>query len=204
MSRQKITIEKLKILFKRYKKENGKYPNSLEVDACDYLPSSKTIQRNFGGVVNFKRHIKSNGPDERSGQVRKKEAIRINKESEAAELEALHFLYTKYQESEVHIQSPYFIGDTKIRADFLLYKNNKKLFYIDIFKAKNIQSLKSILNIKSKKILKEPACKVFFVLWQDDIDQNVIDKALKNKKEKMRDFIKVLNKESFKSFIDKL
>ena len=36
--------------FERFVQENGRLPSAVEIDAIDYLPSSRLIQRKFGGL----------------------------------------------------------------------------------------------------------------------------------------------------------
>ncbi|OHA45886.1 MAG: hypothetical protein A3A80_04405 [Candidatus Terrybacteria bacterium RIFCSPLOWO2_01_FULL_44_24] len=45
-------LEKIKQGFDLFYKENGRYPTTFDVDDYKYLPSSRQIQRNFGGLKN--------------------------------------------------------------------------------------------------------------------------------------------------------
>ena len=44
------TLKSVKNGFEKYYSLNGRYPTALEIDRCEYLPSSRQIQRNWGGV----------------------------------------------------------------------------------------------------------------------------------------------------------
>lgn len=51
------TQEKLKIAFERYIAEYGRLPTAPEVDLTDYLPSSRQIQRSFGGLKKLRQAL---------------------------------------------------------------------------------------------------------------------------------------------------
>lgn len=49
--------EKIKEGFENFYKENGRLPTAPEVDNLDYLPSSRTIQRSFGGLQKIRKDL---------------------------------------------------------------------------------------------------------------------------------------------------
>ena len=51
------TLEKVKEGFGRFYNINGRYPVAYDVDDCDFLPSSRQIQRSFGGLVNLRKEL---------------------------------------------------------------------------------------------------------------------------------------------------
>ncbi len=50
-------IEEIKNGFERFLKENQRYPSAVEIDARNYLPIARQLQRRFGGVPEFRKLI---------------------------------------------------------------------------------------------------------------------------------------------------
>ncbi|MES2971937.1 MAG: hypothetical protein V4702_06475 [Patescibacteria group bacterium] len=44
------TIEEIKAGFEAFVKDYGRYPTALEIDAYEFLPSSRSLQRSYGGL----------------------------------------------------------------------------------------------------------------------------------------------------------
>lgn len=49
--------QKIKDGFVKFYKENGHYPTAPEIDKCSYLPSSREIQRTYGGIVRIRTRM---------------------------------------------------------------------------------------------------------------------------------------------------
>lgn len=62
------TSEQLKIGFLKFYELHGHYPTSHEVDAFEFLPSSRSMQRRFGGLVEVRKALElKSSPDFRTG-----------------------------------------------------------------------------------------------------------------------------------------
>ncbi|MEI7621309.1 MAG: hypothetical protein WCJ51_02120, partial [Candidatus Moraniibacteriota bacterium] len=57
MSKQRWTLEKISEGFEKFYKLNNRYPVAYDVDDCDFLPSSRQIQRAFGGLINLRKKL---------------------------------------------------------------------------------------------------------------------------------------------------
>ena len=51
------TLEKIREGFERFRVEHGRLPIAPEIDKLDYLPSSRQIQRKFGGLEKLRADL---------------------------------------------------------------------------------------------------------------------------------------------------
>ncbi|MCA9342635.1 hypothetical protein KC950_01320 [Candidatus Saccharibacteria bacterium] len=51
------TKDELRAGFEKFKNINGRYPTSHEIDSFPYLPSARSIQRTFGGLVEIRQQV---------------------------------------------------------------------------------------------------------------------------------------------------
>jgi len=113
------TAEKIKDSLERFNCENGHYPTVTEIDQTSYLPSSRQIQRRFGGLKCFRKTSGYSITDFSSGKERSKIAGRSGKTGRSGEKIVEKMLVDHFGEEFVHIEKIW--GQTKQRLDFYVY-----------------------------------------------------------------------------------
>jgi len=176
---------------------NNRYPSSVEIDKFEYLPSSRSIQRTFGGLVNMRKELGlERSHNYTKGAKRSKMAKEADNRARIYEKEFYDFLVSKIPEVRVHEHKIIRPGETA--SDFFIYTNETSGIFLDLFYAKDITSLAGIVNIKTNKCL-NVNCPVYFILMgNDQISQREIDEKMLNKKILLPRHIKVITEGYFK------
>lgn len=133
--------------FENFFKEKGRYPTTQEIDQSKVMPSSRSMQRRFGGVKKVRELLGLPIHDYTKGESRSAKAKLCMERGSATEDKCLEILTTRFPIQTIHQQAGF--GDS-FRTDFLIY-NKTKNFYIDVFYTENVNNLNSILNIKFHK-----------------------------------------------------
>lgn len=199
--------------FQKFFVEKNRYPTADEIDAYEYLPSSRQIQRSFGGLVNIRKLLGMEIADYGIGPNRSKISFEINKRGGMGEKEMEELLVKHFGEHFVHVEKPLYKylkpevalnKGTKNRADFLIFAKNYT-FCVDVFyTTQNFRQLTANVNIKSKKYA-NLLIDVFLVNLNETgvIREDAIAKHLKNKHKQLEPNVKVLNKVAFLELIRK-
>lgn len=193
----KWTIEKIKQGFDRFFRENGRLPVAPEIDKLDYLPSSRQIQRRFGGLEKLRSMLGYKETNFGRGEYRSNIASRTNKRGREEELKLEKILREKFNEVFVHTEKIF--DDSKNRVDFYIYAPEGN-FGIDIFHTETIRDLQSNINIKMNKYLKFPL-KLFLVVANTDFSQEELDAYVRNKTKQLSNNISVLAMETLLNLI---
>jgi hypothetical protein len=180
---------------KRFIEINKRFPKAQEFDSFDYLPSARSVQRSFGGLLDLKKEL-GIIEDYHRGTYRSEIAFRINSRSLNIETDLGTFLDSEFGEVCVHRErraSP----ENKERLDFVVYTKEGR-FGVDVFYASNTHSLKGCLLIKSKKYLNfsDP---LFFVSANKGISQEEINFIVSQKISPMGISVEALTMDEFKS-----
>lgn len=162
----------------RFNREYGHFPTALEIDKTPYLPSSRQIQRRFGGLINFRKLAGHEITDFGSGAGRSGIASRAGKLGLSGEREVERLLVEHFGEEFVHIEKRW--GEYKHRLDFFVY-NPKSNFAVDVISASSIHSLIVNLNIKIPRYSEFPH-ELYFVVAGSELIQEKLDKIIRNKK----------------------
>lgn len=192
---------KYKELFERFFKENGHYPTSKEIDDCDYLPSARLFQRNYGGLANIRKELGLPITDYTKGDVRRNTAKIANKRANENENEIYKYLVEKFGKIAVHRE--YRFTDGSHRADFYIFGK----FIVDVFFPKDKYSLLGCLNSKIRKyqifqnnnFILVP---VIFLQMNKDLSSEMVKKIIENKKNKLYKNQSVMCIDEFKCFCD--
>ena len=166
------TIEKIKEGFERFKNEHGRLPRAPEIDKLEYLPSSRNIQKRFGGLARLRSELGYSDVHFGKGVFRSDIATRVNIRGRKAELALEKVLRGKFGEVFVHTEK--FFESSKNRVDFYVYSPDGN-FGIDVFYTETMKYLQSNINIKMGKYRDFPV-ELFLVvanksLRQDDINR---------------------------------
>ncbi len=199
----KWTIEKIDEGFKKFNIEHGHYPTSLEIDQYPDLPSSKQIQRRFGGLPNLRRELKLPGPEDYTkGEYSSERARVIGKRAHQLEKKVYDYLTAHFGVPFVH-REYFFMDDRRTRTDFFVYHKNGN-FSVDVFFPKDRRCLTGCLNSKmrtysSAAMLQYP---VIFLMMNDDISEEEVREILEQKTKKLREYQKVMTFGELKKFCE--
>ncbi len=178
----------------------NRYPTAHDFDKFEYLPTARTIQRSFGGLVTIREKLNLGQiHNYTTGSYRSEKAKAAYRNAQQYEEEFYLYLISKVPEVQVHEHK--IIRPGNICSDFYIYKNtqDKKGIVIDLFYAQDILSLTAIVRIKLKRYSGLPH-RIFFVLvGNNDIKQEEINLFLNNKKTIFPDNIKVVQEKIFKN-----
>jgi hypothetical protein len=167
----------LKVAFDRFIAENGRLPTAPEVDKTDYLPSSRLIQRRFGGLRSLREQLGYDDTDFGKGKHRSGMAKTLTVRGIEAEQELEQILVDYFGEPYVHTQKHY--GANKNRIDFLVYTVTKT-FGIDVFTTETRQDLQKNVAIKVNKYLDYPSSlPLYFVAVSTELTSDEIEAAAK-------------------------
>ncbi len=196
------SIENIKDGLEYFKDLYGHYPTSREVDTFDYLPSARSIQRTYGGLVQVRKQLGLSGHvDHREGAVRSEKAREADSRAREYEKEFFHFLISKVSETRVHEHKVIRPGQTS--CDFFIYTADTKGVVLDLFYAADIFNVSGVVNIKYKKYVDVEFPVLFIVMGNDSITQASIDRMVDNKKIPLPSFMKVITERNFRTNFDK-
>lgn len=196
----KWTIEKIKEGFESFYKEHGRYPTSVEVDRYAKLPSSRQIQRSFGGLPAIRELLKLKGQiDFTKGKHSSERAFMINKRAHKVEHEVYEYLIGLFGKPFVHREF-FFNDDRRTRTDFYVYYD-KGNFSVDVFYPGDTQSMNVCINSKLKSYKAfQTSYPTIFLMMNDSISEEKIKRVLQNKKNKLRANQEVMTFDQFKIF----
>lgn len=195
------SIEKIKEGFEKFYKEYNRYPTAHEIDSYSYLPSSRQIQRKYGGLPKIRKALNLSGPSDftkgpYSSQRARKIGARDNKFGQVV----YKYLINHFGEGFVH-RKYFFVDDKRTQTDFYIYYD-KGTFSVDIFYPKDIKSLIGCINSKLKTYKSQIMLEyqVIFLMMNDDINDEEIKRALSQKKNPLHKNQHILKYKQFKEF----
>lgn len=142
------TTNKIKEGFERFMEENGRLPSAVEIDVIEYLPSSRLIQRKFGGLEQLRGQFGYCDTHFGKGKFRSSIAFRVGSRGRAEELSLEKVLRQHFGEVFVHTEKMF--DTSKNRVDFFVYSPAGN-FGVDVFYTESMHCLQSNINIKMKK-----------------------------------------------------
>lgn len=191
---KKWSLEDISSGIKKFVNENGRLPTSSEVDRIDYLPSSRQIQRLFGGLPNLRKLIGYDDVYLAKGKHRSKIGYDSNKRSKISEDNLRDILYQKFHEPFVHLEKP-IDPIRKLRADFYVF-NPIENFAVDIFATETLHNLDTNIYIKLKKYSHLPL-KMYFVLVSKQLTVGDISLFMRRKSDKFPKNIQLITLDDF-------
>ncbi len=207
MFEEKWSLGKVKKGFGKFFEIHNRYPTAYDVDDFDLLPSSRQIQRRFGGLVNLRKELGLKIKNYGEGKNRTEVSHRIVKEGRECENIVLDLLKNIFDEKFIHIEKPIIGGisgyDSKDRYDFYVYAKPNN-FAIDVFKTNDVRNMVKILNIKEKKYKKTiNSEKLYFIYFGQDINQEKLLYWRENKKIKFPENWEIINVNDFNKELKK-
>lgn len=179
-------LEELRAGLENFYEKNGRYPTAPEVDSHPYLPSARSIERKFGGLVELRKVLSlDTQADFREGAHSSERAYKINARAHKNEQEVSKFLEERFGKHFVH-REYFFLDDKRTRADFFVY-DKASGFCVDVFYPSDRRNLIGCLNSKLAKYqgLQMNQYPVIFLQMNKEIDQSMLDTIVKNKTKKL-------------------
>ncbi|MFT5179480.1 MAG: hypothetical protein ACI9GH_000006 [Candidatus Paceibacteria bacterium] len=198
-------LKKIKKGLTSFYKVNKRYPTSVEFDKHEDLPSSRQIQRRFGGLVNLRKELKLTGQHnlaEGSYSSKRASDIYLRKQNYVKKIYKL--LEANFEPRSIH-RNFSFTDDHRAKSDFFIsYK--KKHFSVDVFYANDKGSLLGCLNSKLRKydLKMMNEFPVIFLQINEDTSQDEMNILLKNKKKGLTKNQFLMDVSSFKEFCKKM
>ncbi len=205
MKKDLWTIELVKERILKYFKEHAVYPTATDFDECDYLPSSRQMQRKFGGLVTLRTILKiPDQTDYTTGLHSTQRAQLINERSHKIEHEVFTYLVQNFSRESVH-REYFFTDDNRVRLDFYIFCK-KGNFAIDVFYPKSQKNMIGCINSKIRTysnsgIIKFP---LLFIVMNEEISEEVIAKYISNRKSPLPKHIEVLSFKQLKEYCVKM
>jgi hypothetical protein len=174
----------MKELIQKFKEEHGHYPAAKDFDTCPYLPSARTVQRKYGGLVALKKELGIPDSDHRTGAHRKKMVRLINKRNNEMKATLTKDLQAICNARNIHHPfAPY--DDSKINIDYLIYHPTKNhAIGLELFYPSSRATFFGCLNIKAHKLeaVIGHTTEFYYVVTNPDITPKEIRNWLANKK----------------------
>lgn len=154
--------------------EHSRFPKANEFDHCEYLPTARSIQRSFGGLIGLKQEL-GIADNYHKGEYRSNISRSINKRSLLVEKRLGEFLEAQFGVVCVHRERK-ISSENKERLDFVVFYRGGE-FGIDIFFADNEHNFKTCINVKQKKYkqFKHP---LFFISANPKIESKDIARII--------------------------
>ncbi len=204
MAKPQWTIDQIKEGLEKFFNEHGRYPTSTDIDEYPHLPTTRTLERRFGGLVKVRETLKlKQDYDLRKGSHSSERAFIINKRAHKTEQTVYDYLLKRFGKEFIH-REYLFTDDARTRADFFVY-DNKKGFCVDVFYPNSTRNLGVCVNAKLQKYRSTDALleyPVIFLQMNKDIKQETINELVKNKKQSLPGNYRVMDWDSFESFCE--
>lgn len=197
-------LEELKAGLENFYAKNNRYPTAPEVDAHPYLPSARSIERSFGGLVELRKALGlDTQTDFREGAHSSARATKINARAHHVEQEVYEFLKERFGKQFVH-REYFFFDDKRTRADFFVYDTSRG-FCVDVFYPSDRRNLIGCLNSKLAKYQGPQMNQypVIFLQMNKELNQELLDSVISNKKKKLLAGHYLYSWDSFKEFCNK-
>lgn len=199
------TLAKVRDGFEKFYKLYNRYPTAYDVDDFDFLPSSRQIQRKFGGLVNLRKELGLNIENYSEGETRSNKVASFNIRGRKYENTIFNLLKEKFDEKFIHIEKPTIKDlsekeyNSKDRYDFYVYAKPSN-FAVDVFGTEDERGVLKIINIKEKKYKKADMSEdLYFVYFGNNVNKNKIDRWLDYKGSNFPSNWKILDSDDFKN-----
>jgi hypothetical protein len=194
----KWTTQTIRAGLEKFYNDFKHYPTSLEIDKCEYLPSSRQIQRRYGGLDELRKILGYSETHFGTGDHRSQIGKQINELSKNTENALYKILTDKFGEVFVHVEKPY-SNSSKQRLDFYIYTPSGN-FAVDVFYPKHLHSMVGVINIKQQSYIDYKG-KLILVVANPQISQGEIDRLIKEKTKPISGNINVKTIIQFQEFI---
>lgn len=192
------TEDQLLAGFEKFREQYDRLPTAHEIDKFDYLPSSRSIQRSFGGLQKLRQKLLPNDIDNYTkGKYRSIVASNTYAKGRQFEEEFYDYLITQFLEMSVHEHKV--IRPGQVNSDFYIYLYGNKGVVIDIFYADSIINLVNVVNIKLKRYKLIDKETYLVVVGNPSIKSSDLKVKINNRRDVIPSHITVITEEEFKS-----
>jgi hypothetical protein len=191
------TDEKLKVGFDTFLAEHGRLPKASEIDQVPYLPTSRAIQKRFGGLPALRERLGYEDTNFAIGEHRSQIAYEVGPRGRQLEIELELELQERFGERSVHTEKVFY---GKQRVDFYVYTLSGQ-FGVDVFFPATIRSMQNNVNIKMKKYqhFTKP---LYLVVANPELTQPELDAYATNKVKSFSEAVSLLTLTSFRKQIE--
>lgn len=190
--------EKIKQGFIRFLEENKRLPTAIEIDKAEYLPSSRQIQRRWGGLEKIRIDLGHEETHFGKGRHRSRIAHESNAKGRNGENTLQKMLCNHFGEMFVHIERP-LDNKRKLRADFYVF-NPQENFCCDVFSTDTVHNISTHLSIKCRKYVNYEET-LYFVLDSVKFTQEELDNIIQRKRIPLPKNIRVITIDYLKDLI---
>lgn len=178
----------------------GYFPRAYDIDSFKYLPSSRSIQRSYGGLVKLRSELLPNEiTNYAKGEYRSKIAKRSSTSGKIYEKKFYDYLVKEFKEISIHEHK--IIRPGEVSCDFFVYLNDSCGVVIDVFYAESLKNLVNIVNIKLKRYKLVLPETYLIVVGNNKISQAEIDVKTENRHTTIPSHINICTENYFKSII---
>lgn len=170
------TAEKIKEGLELFIKENGRLPTHYEIDDSPHLPSSRQIQRRYGGLSKLRLELGYGDVNFGKGALRRDIQKVTGRRGGEAEDKLEQLLVEQF--GELFVQSERRFGVNRYRVDFLVYAKGVVLG-IDVFATDDKRNIQKNIAVKIPKYRSfPPDIPLFFLVWSDKFTEQSIDASV--------------------------
>lgn len=186
--------------FEKFYEAHQRYPTATEIDNYRHLPSSRQIQRRFGGLPQLRKELGLSGPNDFTKGIYSSERARsINKRAHGLEAEVYVYFVNIFGKPFVH-REYFFTDDARTRTDFFIYHKDGS-FSVDVFYPKDRRNLLGCLNSKQRTYSKVTTLHpVIFLMMNEEIKEEEIGEILARKKKVLHPQQSIMTWQQMKDF----
>ena len=196
------TYEQIEAGMRHFYAKNGHHPTAHEIDDYPYLPSSRSIERAFGGLVALRKRmgLTEDELDLRAGSHSTRRAYSINERAHKVEATVYEHLVKLFGRELVH-REYFFPDDRRTRADFFVYDAHGG-FCVDVFYPKDLRNLTGCVNSKRVKYCDAVMLQYPVILLQMNkaVEQPELDRMVSKKKKPLPKNTSLMTWGTFTSF----
>lgn len=190
------SLDQIKAGFEAYVDSYGRYPSAIEIDLFEYLPTSRSIQRSFGGLVKLRKELFPNEiSDFTRGEYRSKIASQAFRRAQGYE-EIFYGKLCKYLDS-ISVHEHKVLRPGRVSCDFFIYLNTDMGVCLDLFYAKDKFSARGVIDYKLRHYREVQFPVVFILIGNNTISQDQLNSFLRGKKIKIRNDVRAVTEHTF-------
>ena len=190
------SIDQIRAGFVKFYEEHNRYPTALEIDSYEFLPSSRSLQRSYGGLVSIRQKL---FPGEilnfTTGEYRSKVASSTFRRAQDYEELFYNKLCGHFDPIAIHEHKV--IRPGRVTSDFYIYTNETSGICLDLFYAKDMFSVAGVINNKVRRYSVLDCLVVFVLLHDGSLSQALLEACIANRRAELPDHIKAVTEESF-------
>lgn len=183
-----------------FQRLHGRFPTAQEIDSFPYLPSSRSIQRAYGGLVALRKELLPQEIANYTTGVHRSEKAHIAY-TNSRNYEDTFYKYLIDNFAEIAVHEHKVIRPGSVSSDFYIYLSPNTGIVVDIFYADSLRNLVNVVNIKLKRYVLISQETYLVVVGNEAIDAGELVAKMGNKKHPLPRHISVLTEHEFKALV---